>query len=159
MKKGFTLVELVIVIIIVGILSLIAVPIYRKYVERAQITEGKVLARAIFDAGNLYHLEIGEYYNPAGQQTFDTVLGIDARGNKYFTAFLIDYSQMADRPNFGGEIRIYSNLIDTAGINSLSLHVGENPVTGLGVLGSDLKFPFWVLRRKGELLGKAYNDF
>ena len=42
-KKGFTLVELVIVIVIVGILSVISVPIYRGYVDRAMRTEGEVL--------------------------------------------------------------------------------------------------------------------
>ena len=46
-KKGFTLVELVIVIVIVGILSVISVPIYRGYVEKAIMTEGKVLINAI----------------------------------------------------------------------------------------------------------------
>ena len=46
-KKGFTLVELVIVIIIVGILSIISVPVYRGYVEKAMLTEGKTLIGAI----------------------------------------------------------------------------------------------------------------
>ena len=40
-KKGFTLVELVIVIVIVGILSVISVPIYRGYVEHYSELEAK----------------------------------------------------------------------------------------------------------------------
>ena len=42
-RKGFTLVELVIVIVIVGILSIVAVPIYRGYTRKAMATEGKAL--------------------------------------------------------------------------------------------------------------------
>jgi prepilin-type N-terminal cleavage/methylation domain-containing protein len=34
-NKGFTLVELVIVIVIVGILSIVAVPIYRGYTRKS----------------------------------------------------------------------------------------------------------------------------
>ncbi|MDR3256579.1 MAG: prepilin-type N-terminal cleavage/methylation domain-containing protein [Endomicrobium sp.] len=37
--KGFTLVEFVIVIVIVGILSIIAIPIYRSYVEKTRIAQ------------------------------------------------------------------------------------------------------------------------
>jgi prepilin-type N-terminal cleavage/methylation domain-containing protein len=42
-SEGFTLVEFVIVIIIVGILSIIAVPVYRSYIEKTK------LAQNIFD--------------------------------------------------------------------------------------------------------------
>ena len=39
-NKGFTLIELMITVLIVGILASIAVPAYRDYVLRAQLTEG-----------------------------------------------------------------------------------------------------------------------
>lgn len=59
MQKGFTLVELVIVIVIVGILSLISIPIYQRYVERARLTEAISILRAIADANTMYFLERG----------------------------------------------------------------------------------------------------
>jgi prepilin-type N-terminal cleavage/methylation domain-containing protein len=38
-SEGFTLVEFVIVIIIVGILSIIAVPVYRSYIEKTKTAQ------------------------------------------------------------------------------------------------------------------------
>ena len=68
-RKGFTLVELVIVIIIVGILSLVAVPIYKNYVLRAKLTEAKTFMKTVFDAQNLYYLEHGTYYQVPRETT------------------------------------------------------------------------------------------
>ncbi|WP_372518678.1 prepilin-type N-terminal cleavage/methylation domain-containing protein [Candidatus Ruminimicrobiellum ovillum] len=86
-KRGFTLVELVIVIVIVGILSVISVPIYRGYVEKAKMTEGKVLVSAIAKSELAYHVQHGYFYNTPGTISRDSVLDIDASGNKYFRLF------------------------------------------------------------------------
>lgn len=55
-QQGFTLIELMIVIAIIGILASIAIPAYRDYIVRAHITEG-LTATSTPKAG------IGEYFN------------------------------------------------------------------------------------------------
>src|SRR5476649_2019373 len=58
-QKGFTLIELMIVIAIIGILAAIAIPAYQNYTIRAQVTEGLTLADG-------WKTAIAEYYSNRG---------------------------------------------------------------------------------------------
>ena len=86
--KGFTLVELVIVIVIIGILSIVAVPIYNGYVKKAITVEGKTLLGVIQLAEKSYFAENTTYLH-VPTTSFNEVLDIDVRANKYFTSFTV----------------------------------------------------------------------
>ena len=53
-RKGFTLVELMVVVVIVAILAAISVPIYIQYVEGARAADAQATIGAIFNASKMY---------------------------------------------------------------------------------------------------------
>ncbi|NLA74063.1 MAG: prepilin-type N-terminal cleavage/methylation domain-containing protein [Deltaproteobacteria bacterium] len=61
-KKGFTLVEIMVVIAIMGILTATAIPAYRTWQQRIYGAEAKVMLNQIINAQIAYHLENDRYY-------------------------------------------------------------------------------------------------
>jgi type IV pilus assembly protein PilA len=79
-QKGFTLIELMIVVAIIGILAAIAIPAYQDYTVRSQVTEGLNLASAV-ETG------VAEYFaNTGNWPALNSNAGIDSTpSGKYVT--------------------------------------------------------------------------
>ncbi|HFC7606369.1 TPA: pilin [Neisseria meningitidis] len=78
LQKGFTLIELMIVIAIVGILAAVALPAYQDYTARAQVSEAILLAEGQKSAVTEYYLNHGEWpgdNNSAGVATSADIKG------------------------------------------------------------------------------------
>ena len=60
-QQGFTLIELMIVVAIIGILAAIAIPAYQDYTIRAQVSEGLNLSAAAKVAVSEYYMDRGTF--------------------------------------------------------------------------------------------------
>lgn len=60
-SRGFTLVELMVVVAIIGILAVVAIPQYRNYAIRSQVAEGLSVADGYKTAVSDYYSQHGAY--------------------------------------------------------------------------------------------------
>ncbi|HEZ2823674.1 TPA: pilin [Neisseria meningitidis] len=78
LQKGFTLIELMIVIAIVGILAAVALPAYQDYTARAQVSEAILLAEGQKSAVTEYYLNHGEW--PDGNSNAGVATSANIKG-------------------------------------------------------------------------------
>ena len=86
-RKGFTLVELMVVIIITGILVSVAVPLYLNYTEMSKVQEALGMMKAIKTSQKVERMKTSIYYTATGVTASMIFFqkGIDVRESRYFT--------------------------------------------------------------------------
>jgi len=60
-KYGFTLVELMVVVVIVGVLATIAIGMYREIAEKAKYSQARILLKRIYQALEEFYADYGCY--------------------------------------------------------------------------------------------------
>ena len=142
-QKGFTLIELMIVVAIIGILAAIAIPAYQDYVIRSQVSEGLTLASSVKTSVAEYFADRGDWPTDIGD------LGItDAPSGKYVTGITVN----------NGTIDIeYGHLAKQVGITHFRRAPAFNgeplfQVTAIGVAGAR------VIEVVGILPGKGFRE-
>lgn len=121
LKKGFTLVELMVVIVIIGILAALAIPRFLGATNKTKATEFKPILKQIYTLEEAYKQE-----NPSGKYGTLQAIGFDSPGaNAYF-----NYGQGKNVVTADGQVdAMTATVVDPAtGGSVASAHPNNNGV-------------------------------
>jgi len=65
-QAGFTLIELMVVVAIIGILGVTAIPVYRTWQQRAYGSEASLTMKKLMDGQIMYYLDEDRFFPPVG---------------------------------------------------------------------------------------------
>lgn len=102
-QQGFTLIELMIVVAIIGILAAVAIPAYSDYTARSQVSEAVSLTSAL-------KTPLAEYYADKGYMPATLLLVSSTSGGKYVGSIGLEN-------NTGKTVAIVATM-KTSGVNS-----------------------------------------
>ena len=122
-QQGFTLIELMIVVAIIGILAAVAIPAYQDYTKRAHVTEGLSLASSAKTSVTEFYNSKG--YLPASNGSAGLAASASIKGNAVVSV-----------TNTNGLLAIVYNAKVLSGA-ALNL----SPITGVGGIKWTCKVP------------------
>jgi type IV pilus assembly protein PilA len=116
-RKGFTLIELMIVVVIIGILAALAIPRFMQATTKSKQSEAKQILKQIYTMQRAYRQETGNYAHNGDTRAAGTVfadLGVEIGANAQYS-----YVMTADNNTFSCTATV--NLDDDAAVDSWTI--------------------------------------
>src|SRR5437870_8150826 len=137
-NKGFTLIELMIVVAIIGILAAVALPAYQDYTVRAKMSEVLLAASAC-------RTSITEIYQSGGTPPAANTWGCEGGGSKYVGGITTDAT---------GKVPVWTTGVLSAGHITLVPMVGNAPAVAANLANGPIGINGWRCRSEERRVGK-----
>jgi len=111
LSSGFTLVELMTVIVIIGILAGIGLPQYAKYTRSAKVAEGYTIMNSVSKTQKIFYYENGYFYSVTSSSGIPEEIELFSNGSKS----IFNYAMPDGKRPLAQGSRSYFIFVSTAG--------------------------------------------